>query len=559
MREHQIVISLKPEQFQEVQKQARAAGAQSVGAFVRQNLLLFLGLDESDNSKKSSQMSPAVQADPDWKFIAGELRRLHSELKVLSNEATVSTTLLTEISGSSKSGPQLASSVGLAEPSEFSKPYSAADSQNQDFGNYMQPAAKENFLTDGAPVAPDEYLENYEESLILPPAQNISGPSTGMPFQFQSPSIPMRSPYGLPISTGQIPLSSPFSQHSFMPGITPLTPDLGNVSSASLETPVSELPAQDVAGDVSNPDAATPQTNVPTPVSVPLPLPTLPVSPGGTHEQNSAIFDPDVEEVNPFYEAAARAAAGLPPTALPQVSPPSTQNAPPAPAKLEPEPQVSPQPPVQAPAVQLSPTQAIAAQIPAPDATINASHPQPKPVSPPQTDSTKPGAFAPQKDDMEVLADRAFAISPRLGAIEPEVAMQPAPARSFADTLEELLDAGLINQVMSQPVAEVYEEEVEVEADSSSEVSGDVEAPPDDYDSGGGVQVSIREVDVPSASAESAAASDNATSSAGGDDDDAQRNSARQEVAPTPHPYSNQDQDDKDQPPKPPPRRRKLM
>ncbi len=133
MREHQIVISLKPEQFQEVQKQARAAGAQSVGAFVRQNLLHFLGLEEAESPKKGSQIAPAVLADPDWKFIAGELRRLHHELKVLASEATVSNTLLTDIAGSSSSGPQLASSLPLGEA--YSEP--SAD--------YMQPAAQEKF------------------------------------------------------------------------------------------------------------------------------------------------------------------------------------------------------------------------------------------------------------------------------------------------------------------------------------------------------------------------------------------------------------------------------
>ncbi len=106
--------------------------------------------------------------------------------------------------------------------------------------------------------------------------------------------------------------------------------------------------------------------------------------------------------------------------------------------------------------------------IPAPaapqDPPIAAQFRGQEPTQPPGADQA--GAFAPQKDDMEVLADRAFAISPRLGAIEPEVTMQPAAARSFADTLEELLDAGLINQVLSQ-----------ADEDPSDQFAGDVEAP----------------------------------------------------------------------------------
>lgn len=75
MREHQIVITLKPEQFLAIQKLARGANAKSMGAFVRQQLLAALGLEGSAQSAKNEL------ADRDLEPVVTELRRLHGELK----------------------------------------------------------------------------------------------------------------------------------------------------------------------------------------------------------------------------------------------------------------------------------------------------------------------------------------------------------------------------------------------------------------------------------------------------------------------------------------------
>jgi len=81
MREHQIVITLKPEQFLEVQRMARVAGAKSMGMFVRHRLLVALGIE-------SSPVTPTrLTAGPDVKRITGELRRLHGELKAFVAES----------------------------------------------------------------------------------------------------------------------------------------------------------------------------------------------------------------------------------------------------------------------------------------------------------------------------------------------------------------------------------------------------------------------------------------------------------------------------------------
>lgn len=519
MREHQIVISLKPEQFQEVQKQARAAGAQSVGAFVRQNLLHFLGLEEADNAKKGSQIAAAVQADPDWRFIAGELRRLHRELKVLASEATVSTTLLTDISGSIGSGPLLASSLALGET--YSEP--AAE--------YMQPAAQENFLTEGAPVDPDDNPNDLEESLILPPAHGMSGPSS-MPFQFQTPTTPTRSPYGLPMPSGQIPLSSPFSHHTFMPNISPLPGDIGMTPGLSQISENVSAPSQDTSGADANPQfepAARAESKT---VSEPAAPPVAEAlqKPDGEPALNPAAMP--VSSAEPKNESV-QVSGATPGQDLPQVAPPVSQSVSPPASPPASETTAAPEEQASAPAT----------AAPAEVSTQTRAAPTPQPAA-----GDQQSAFAPQKDDMEVLADRAFAISPRLGAIEPEVTMQPATTRSFADTLEELLDAGLINQVLSQP-----------DEDPSEQYAGDVEAPPED-DS---VQVFIQEVEVSNFTDETdnerGAESDKASPDETDESDSEPPQVIQHEPPPPPRPIGAEDESDKDQPPKPPPRRKKLM
>jgi hypothetical protein len=73
MREHQIVITLKPEQFLEVQRLARQANAKSMGIFVRQKLLQSLGIEGGKTDKTNS--------NNDIKIVVQELKQLHSELK----------------------------------------------------------------------------------------------------------------------------------------------------------------------------------------------------------------------------------------------------------------------------------------------------------------------------------------------------------------------------------------------------------------------------------------------------------------------------------------------
>ncbi|HEY9774759.1 MAG TPA: hypothetical protein V6C81_13440 [Planktothrix sp.] len=89
MREHQIVISLKPEHFQQVQRLARADGSKSVSVFVRQRLLSSLGLDGQEAVTDTTSA-------PDWQHIAGQLRRLHRELQVFIAESMANNQLADE-------------------------------------------------------------------------------------------------------------------------------------------------------------------------------------------------------------------------------------------------------------------------------------------------------------------------------------------------------------------------------------------------------------------------------------------------------------------------------
>lgn len=83
MREHQIVITLKPDQFLEVQRLARAAHAKSMGIFVRQQLLSALGIEGKLGAVEKQVAGPEILP------LVDELRRLHADLKTFVAESLV--------------------------------------------------------------------------------------------------------------------------------------------------------------------------------------------------------------------------------------------------------------------------------------------------------------------------------------------------------------------------------------------------------------------------------------------------------------------------------------
>lgn len=84
MREHQIVITLKPDQFLEVQRLARAANAKSMGVFVRQKLLAALGIE---GTLSDERIAGADGTEVDLDAIVADLKRMHGELKAFVAES----------------------------------------------------------------------------------------------------------------------------------------------------------------------------------------------------------------------------------------------------------------------------------------------------------------------------------------------------------------------------------------------------------------------------------------------------------------------------------------
>lgn len=82
MREHQIVITLKPDQFAQIQQMTKAAGAKSMGIFVRKTLLAALEIEGVKPTLGASPNAPV--ADPS---LLVDLQRMHNDLKELISES----------------------------------------------------------------------------------------------------------------------------------------------------------------------------------------------------------------------------------------------------------------------------------------------------------------------------------------------------------------------------------------------------------------------------------------------------------------------------------------
>ena len=83
MREHQIVVNLKVEQFDQLQKLARERGFKSVSAFVKQKVLeLAMGIDSADGHNQPGAEQVSLAAAP----VLADLDRIHNELKSFLDE-----------------------------------------------------------------------------------------------------------------------------------------------------------------------------------------------------------------------------------------------------------------------------------------------------------------------------------------------------------------------------------------------------------------------------------------------------------------------------------------
>ncbi len=102
MREHQIVVNLKVEQFEQLQKLARERGFKSVSAYVKQKVLeLAMGIDSADGQNQPSAEQVSLAAAP----VLADLDRIHNELKSFLDELAGPTELPNSAIGTS-TGPQ---------------------------------------------------------------------------------------------------------------------------------------------------------------------------------------------------------------------------------------------------------------------------------------------------------------------------------------------------------------------------------------------------------------------------------------------------------------------
>lgn len=100
MREHQIVVNLKVEQFEQLQKLARERGFKSVSAFVKQKVLeLAMGIDSAGGDGQPSAEQVSLAAAP----VLADLDRIHNELKSFLDELAGPTELPNSAIGASTS------------------------------------------------------------------------------------------------------------------------------------------------------------------------------------------------------------------------------------------------------------------------------------------------------------------------------------------------------------------------------------------------------------------------------------------------------------------------
>ena len=90
MREHQIIINLKKDQFEEVQRLARLAGSKSPSVYLRDRMLAFLGIEgealaEAGTDGSTTKKGP--ESASDIQRVRSELARMHNELQAFIAES----------------------------------------------------------------------------------------------------------------------------------------------------------------------------------------------------------------------------------------------------------------------------------------------------------------------------------------------------------------------------------------------------------------------------------------------------------------------------------------
>jgi hypothetical protein len=80
MREHQIIINLKPEHYQELERLSRVAGSRSVSIFVKERILASLGIG-------GGAAGANLAGNANISAVTADIRRLHRDLQVFVAES----------------------------------------------------------------------------------------------------------------------------------------------------------------------------------------------------------------------------------------------------------------------------------------------------------------------------------------------------------------------------------------------------------------------------------------------------------------------------------------
>ncbi len=143
MREHQIIINLRPEHYQELERLSRLAGVHSVSLFAKERILASL---EKVNSLTTFQAEDGSQKNPQPKTIdavAMDIKRLQRELQIF-----------------------VAESLNRKDFGYMSKDPAAADVDND---TLVQPVVPEDFL----PQVPDDLEELAERAFNISPRLGV--------------------------------------------------------------------------------------------------------------------------------------------------------------------------------------------------------------------------------------------------------------------------------------------------------------------------------------------------------------------------------------------------
>jgi hypothetical protein len=435
MREHQIVINLKREQFEEVQRLARLAGSKSVGAYLRERVLTFLALKGTDEDDQT--IAPSAQ---ELLEINHELTRMHRELQVFIAESLSTNSYNSDEDDEDELDDEvyyahqnLQNAVERDLDDYRTQSYDTAYSAPSDPYPIIQPvkqpppfplhrmnsepAPQPDYrqTTSPAETGPQKFLTLDPPVLIGPDATDSYGTGSGLGVGTRADS---GTANGANLSSGQN--TGAGAGAGFNPS--------GNASSGSALNPTSS--------------SATPGSNaINAQRNQSVNLPDA-ITPGAWSGLAASSF---LDSAGMYSTGTAESIWLTPPN---QVLTPGYQN---DGVKNE-------QPSTSMPADYQHSSGAPQANSPQPN--ITNSH---NPYANPSNSGTAPGGTRKQldqpNDELEDLAERAFAISPRLGALDKT---SNAPIgfrkRQIEDPLDDLLDDTIMEEAEKLRMASIEEE-----------------------------------------------------------------------------------------------------